>query len=150
VKEEKMVGKSLRTIGLVGVMCVTALGAIIVAPTAVVARSTATTKIVLTNSSNGQTVLAEKGDVVQVDLRSANGVKWSEASVIDSSSDVVLMKKSGHVTSKGSSVTTFTVAGYGSATLEATGTPPCTGVVCPTYLLVWQATVDVPVQDPPG
>jgi hypothetical protein len=138
-------------IGLVGVMCITALGAsAALGPSSAVAKATPPTKIVLTNSSNGKTVVAEKGDIVQVDLKSINGVSWSEASDIQTGPGVVLMKKSGHITSTGSSVTTFTVVGYGSATLQAIGTPPCTDGVCPAYVLLWQATVDVPVQDPPG
>jgi hypothetical protein len=146
-----MVRKLAGRIGLVGVVCITALGASAAAgPSSAVARATPPTKIVLTNSSNGQTVLAQKGDIVQVDLKSINGVRWSEASDMDATAGNVLVKKSGHITSTGSSVTTFSVVGYGSATLEATGMPPCTGVVCPQYLLVWQATVSVPVQDPPG
>jgi hypothetical protein len=146
-----MVRRLAGRIGLVGVMCMTALGAsAAVGPSSAVAKATPPTRIVLTNSSNGQTVLAQKGDIVQVLLKSSNGVRWSEASVVNAGPNVVLMKKSGHVTSTGSSVTTFAVVGYGSATLEATGMPPCTGVVCPQYLLIWQATVDVPVQDPPG
>jgi hypothetical protein len=146
-----MVRKLAGRIGLVGVMCITALGASgVVGPSSAVARAAKPTKIVLTNSSNGQTVVAEKGDIVQVVLKSSNGVSWSEASVENASPNVVLAKRSGHVTSTGSSVTTFTVVGYGSATLQATGSPKCTGSVCPTYLVVWQATVDVPVQDPPG
>jgi hypothetical protein len=150
-KEEAMVRKLASKIGLVGVMCLTALGAsAVVAPSVAFGRATPPTRIVLTNSSNGQTVVAAKGDIVQVDLKSIKGVRWSEASDIQAGPGVVLLKKSGHISSTGSSVTTFTVVGYGSATLEATGTPPCTGIVCPQYLLVWQATVDAPVQDPPG
>lgn len=146
-----MVRKLAGRIGLVGVMGLTALGASgVVASSSAVARATPPTKIVLTNSSNGQTVLAQKGDIVQVDLKSINGVRWSEASDVDATAGNVLMKKSGHITSTGSSETTFTVVGYGSATLVATGTPPCQGDVCPGYVLLWQATVSVPVQDPPG
>ena len=106
--------------------------------------------IVLTNASNGSTVVAAKGDLVRVKLKATDGVRWSEAYVVPGASVSPLVKKSGGVTSTGSSVTTFEVVGYGTAELEATGTPSCTGVVCPTYVLLWQATVDVPVVDPPS
>lgn len=146
-----MVRKLAPKIGLVGVICITALGVSgVVASSSAVAKATPPTKIVLTNSSNGTTVLGAIGDIVRVNLRATNGVSWSAASVVPSTTGGVLVKKSGHISSTGSSVTTFKVVGHGSATLQATGTPACTGVVCPAYLLLWQATVDVPVQDPPG
>lgn len=138
-------------VGLVGAICVTALGGFAVAASSqAVAQTTTPSTIVLTNSSNGSTVVAAKGDFVVVRLTASDGVQWSEASIVPSTSATpVLVKKSGHV-KMGSSVTTFKVVGYGSATLEATGTPICTGSICPQYVLLWEATVDVPVQDPPG
>jgi hypothetical protein len=139
-------------IGLTGIACVAALGAsAVVASPAAVAKTTAPpATIILTNSSNGKTVLAEKGELVQVRLASKDGVKWSEASVVPKATVSPLVKESGHVNPNGSSVTTFKVVGYGSAGLQATGTPKCTGSVCPKYVLLWKAAVRVPVQDPPG
>jgi len=136
-------------IGLIGVVSMSALGAsAVVGSPSAIATSGPPAVIILTNSSNGKTVVATKGDLVQVRLTSVNGVRWTEASVVPSATVSPLVKVSGHVTSTGSSVTTFEVVGYGSAGLEATGTPKCT-TVCPTYVLLWRATVVVPVQDPP-
>jgi hypothetical protein len=138
--------------GLTGIACVAALGAsAVVAPPAAVAKTTAPpATIILTNSSNGKTVLAEKGELVQVRLASKDGVKWSEASVVPKATVSPLVNESGHVNANGSSVTTFKVVGYGTAGLQATGTPKCTGSVCRNYVLRWKATVRVPVQDPTG
>ncbi len=137
--------------GVAGVVGLAMLGAATVASsTSAMAGATPPKVIVLTNASNGSTVVAAKGDLVRVKLKATDGVRWSEAYVVPGASVSPLVKKSGGVTSTGSSVTTFEVVGYGTAELEATGTPSCTGVVCPTYVLLWQATVDVPVVDPPG
>ncbi len=138
-------------IGLTGIACVAALGASAVASPAAVAKTTAPPAIIiLTNSSNGKTVLAEKGELVQVRLAARDGVKWSEASVMPKATVSPLVKESGHVNPNGSSVTTFKVVGYGTAGLRATGTPKCTGSACSKYVLLWKAAVRVPVQDPPG
>jgi hypothetical protein len=139
-------------IGLAGIACVAALGAstVVASPTAVAKTTAPPAIIILTNSSNGKTVLAEKGELVQVRLTSQDRVKWSEASVVPKATVSPLVKESGHVNPNGSSVTTFKVVGYGSAGLQATGTPKCTASVCPKYVLLWKATVRVPVQDPPG
>ncbi len=136
-------------IALMGALSMAALGAsAVVGSPSAVATSGPTAVIILTNSSNGKTVVATRGDLVQVRLTSVNGLRWTEASVVPSASVSPLVKESGHITSTGSSVTTFKVVGYGSAGLEATGSPTCT-TVCPTYVLLWRATVVVPVQDPP-
>ncbi len=108
--------------------------------------------IVLTHSSNGKTVLAARGDRIVVKL-SSEGLHWTEASVLPGASTTppVLVQTGGHVTSKGASVTIFRVVGYGSANLRATGSPICEGLgVCPDFVVLWQATVSVPVVDPPG
>ncbi len=144
-----MIRRLAYKIGLVGVVSLSALGAsAAVGSPSAVATSGPPAVIILTSSSNGRTVVATRGDLVQVRLTSVNGVRWTEASVVPSATVSPLVKESGHVTSTGSSVTTFEVVGYGSAGLEATGTPKCT-TVCPTYVLLWRATVVVPVQDPP-
>lgn len=109
-------------------------------------------KTVLTKASDGTTTSVTEGEVVVVKLAS-NGLQWTEASVSSPSAKApaVLRKKSGRVNSDGSSVTRFLVVGYGSADLQATGTPKCaTGVVCPPYVVRWQATVDSPAVDPPA
>lgn len=115
------------------------------------AKTAARHTIVLTNASNGTTVVAVKGDRVEVKLSSDHTLRWSEASVTPTSSTAapVLTKTGGHQSSNGSSVTTFLVVGYGDATLEATGRPICR-TVCPDYILLWQASVEVPVLDPRG
>lgn len=107
-------------------------------------------KIVLTNASNGSTVLAEKGDKVVVKLSGHGSVRWTQAWVEPpgTAANGVLVKDSGRTFSDGSSVTRFTVVGYGGATLVADGMPICSSV-CPTYILRWTATVGVPVRDPP-
>src|SRR3984957_19453523 len=81
-------------------------------------------RVILTNQSNGSTTIVTKGERVVVKLHSA-GFTWTEASVINASPEVVLKKVSGHVSSGGSSVTKFLVVGYGSVSLQATGTAQC-------------------------
>lgn len=110
--------------------------------------TSASTTIVLTNSSNGSTVLATKGDDVVVKL-AGGPLRWSEAQAIESSP--VLVRLSGGTTISGSSTTTFEVESDGTATVEAAGTPICsvaTATACPQYVLLWRATVDVPQVDP--
>jgi hypothetical protein len=106
--------------------------------------------IVLTRSSNGASVVAMKGDLVIVHLEGGR-LRWSEASVPPSSSAAtsVLKRLSGR-THKGASTTTFEVENHGTAQLQATGTPKCgASLGCTTVILLWQATVNVPVVDPP-
>ncbi|MGD0880078.1 MAG: hypothetical protein ABSB09_00720 [Acidimicrobiales bacterium] len=104
-------------------------------------------QIVLTVASNGTTVTATKGERVVVKL-SGDHLDWSQARVIQSTP--VLEQVSSTVSAKGSSETVFLVVGYGTAELDATGTPICsTTGACPQYVLLWHAGVDVPVQDPP-
>jgi hypothetical protein len=102
--------------------------------------------VVLDNASNGTTVTVAKGEQVVVDL--TGGLRWSEASV-EQGATSVLLKRSGEVSSNGSSVTTFVAAGSGSATLAATGRPNCRpGAACPQFVALWQANVVVPATDP--
>jgi predicted secreted protein len=111
--------------------------------------SAAAHRVVLTNASNGTTTVVTQGEQVIVKL-SSKGFDWTEASVIDASSEVVLKKESGHVSSGGTSVTKFLVVGYGTATLQATGTSKCaSGPVCDPLSVTWSANVEAPVQDPP-
>ena len=120
------------------------------AGTSVAKAPTRGTTVLLTNSDNGKTVRAAKGDTVVVELKSDGVLRWSEASVAPSSTtSPVLVKTGGQVSPNGSSTTTFLVVGYGSARLDALGRPNCTSV-CPQYILLWQATVSVPVHDPPS
>jgi hypothetical protein len=145
-----MIRTAMAKFGCAGVVGLSLLGVTTVATSPVaLAKATPTPVIVLTNASSGTTVVAAKGDVVRVKLTATNGIRWSEASVVPAASVSPLVRTSGGVTSTGSSVTNFKVVGYGSAQLEAIGTPSCTGVVCPTYVILWEATVDVPVVDPP-
>jgi hypothetical protein len=145
-----MIRTTLAKFGCAAVAGVSLLGVTTVAaaPDAV-AKATPPSVIILTNSSSGSTVVAVKGDIVRVKLTATGGVHWTEASVVPSTSVPPLVKTSDGVTSTGSSVTNFKVVGYGSAQLEAIGTPTCTPSVCPTYVVLWEATVDVPVVDPP-
>lgn len=145
-----MIRNAMAKLGCAGVVGLSLLGVTTVATSPVaVANASPPSVIVLTNASSDSTVLAAKGDLVRVKLTATRGVRWTEASVVPGTDVPPLVKVSGGVTSTGSSVTTFKVVGYGSAQLEAVGTPPCTGVVCPTYVIMWEATVDVPVVDPP-
>lgn len=104
-------------------------------------------KVVLTNSSNGTTTLATKGEEVVVQLTS-DGYRWTEASVVNASANVVLEKISGHVYANGSSTTTFLVVGYGSATLQAVGNPKCLANGCALPSVLWSANIASPVVDP--
>ncbi len=112
------------------------------------ASTTAPKQIVLTYASNGTTVTATKGERIVVKL-SGHHLDWSQAQV--SQSTPVLEQVSAVVSANGSSKTVFLVVGYGTAELDATGTPICstTGGACPQYVLLWHAGVVVPVQDPP-
>jgi hypothetical protein len=107
---------------------------------------------VLTNASSGTTTVVTKGEEVVVKL-SSPGFRWTEASVESASPVAVLEKLSGHVSSDGSSVTTFEVVGYGAASLQAVGSATCptssTGGTCIPLSIVWQANVISPVVDPP-
>ncbi len=108
--------------------------------------------IVLTNASNGSSVVALRGDRVVVEL-TGGPLRWSEAGVAPSPSGIppALVRVSGSVSSTGSSRTVFRVVGYGAASLEAVGAPICAPVpICPTFVVLWRAQVLVPVQDPPG
>ena len=111
--------------------------------------SAAAHRVVLTNTSNGTTTIVTQGEQVVVKL-SSKGFDWTEASVINASSENVLEKESGHVSSGGTSVTKFLVVGYGTATLQATGTAKCSGPACDPLSVTWSANVDAPVQDPPS
>lgn len=144
-----MIRTRLCKLGLAGVICTSVLGGTASAlPSRPASQATPVTKIVLTNSANGATVRAAKGDLVVVRLRATKAVQWSQASVAPfSTGRAVLVKESGRV-GTGSSVTTFKVVGYGLATLEASGYPICTSRICPQYVLAWRADVVVPVQDP--
>jgi hypothetical protein len=110
------------------------------------------TVVVLTNGSSGSTVVATVGETVVVEL-TGGPLRWSEAQTtpVASAAAPVLALVSGSTSSNGSSTTTFRVVHSGTASLQATGTPICTGaaVGCPTYVVLWHATVDVPVVDPP-
>jgi hypothetical protein len=114
------------------------------------ASTTSAHRVVLTNQSNGSTTIVTKGEQVVVKLKS-DGFDWTEASVVNASAENVLVQESGHVSSGGSSITKFLVVGYGTATLQATGTEKCskTPPVCDPLLTHWSANVEAPVQDPP-
>jgi hypothetical protein len=119
-------------------------------PTSVAAPASAKT-IVLTNSSDGSTVLASIGDLVVVEL-SGGPLRWSEARAVPTTSATppVLVRVSGSTSANGSSTTTFRVATYGTARIDATGTPICSpGHACPQFVLLWQASVVVPTATPP-
>jgi hypothetical protein len=104
-------------------------------------------KVVLTVSSSGSTVLATKGELVEVRL-SGQHLKWSVAQVQQATPVLSLVSEG--VTSTGTSTTVFRVVNYGTAGLTATGTPICgsTGG-CPQFVVLWHATIVVPVVDPP-
>ena len=107
-------------------------------------------RVVLTNTGNGTTTIVTQGEHVVVQLRT-KGFDWTEASVINASSELVLKKESGHASSGGTSVTKFLVVGYGTATLQATGTARCaSGRVCDPLSVTWSANIVAPVQDPPS
>jgi hypothetical protein len=109
---------------------------------------TSSNTVILTNASNGSSVTVSKGDLVVVHLSSPK-LRWSEAHVVESSPVLVLV--SGSTSTSGASTTVFRVANYGTAQLNALGSPVCAAASpCPTFVLQWQATVVVPVQDPPS
>jgi hypothetical protein len=104
------------------------------------AATTAVTKV-LTNASNGTTVVVTKGFGVEVRLASL-GFRWTEASVINAGPEAVLRFESGYVFPNGSSVTNFRVVGYGEATLRATGVKKCSdNPACTPVVVVWSANV---------
>ena len=105
-------------------------------------------KVTLTVSSDGATVLATKGELVVVKL-SGDHLKWSVAQVTQSTPVLALVSEG--TTTTGASTTVFRVVNYGTAGLSATGTPVCaTPGGCPQYVVLWHATVVVPVVDPPS
>jgi hypothetical protein len=107
--------------------------------------------VILTNSSNGSSVLASIGELVIVEL-SGGPLRWSEAQVVPvaSAAAPVLVRVSGSTSANGSSATTFRVANHGTAQIDATGTPMCAPqTACPQYVLLWHATVVVPAVEPP-
>lgn len=105
-------------------------------------------KVTLTLSSNGSTVLASKGELVVVKL-SGDHLRWSVAHAIQTTPVLSLVSEG--TTTTGASTTVFRVVNYGTAELNATGTPVCgTAGGCPQYVLLWHATVVVPVVDPPA
>jgi predicted secreted protein len=119
-------------------------------PLAGASAAAAAHRVVLTNASNGTTTIVTQGEEVVVKL-SSKGFDWTEASVINASPELVLKKESGHVSSGGTSITRFLVVGYGTATLQATGTAKCAGGrVCDPLSVTWSANVVAPVQDPPS
>ena len=104
--------------------------------------------VTLRFGSDGSTVLAHKGELVIVQL-SGDHLRWSAATAVQSSP--VLAPVSSGVSSTGSSRTVFRVVGYGTAEVDATGTPLCVSSSgCVPFVLLWHATVVVPVVDPPG
>jgi hypothetical protein len=114
--------------------------------------TTGASTVVLTNSSNGSTVIAHKGDRVVVQLTGVP-LRWSEATAVPGTSATtpVLVKKSGSTSANGSSTTTFRVVNYGDEGINAVGAPICSpATACPTFELLWHATVSAPVVDPPG
>ena len=127
------------------------LGALAAAPaTGTAGAAPQPTKVVvLTNASNGTTTVATKGEEVVVQL-ATNGYRWTEASVVNATANVVLQKLSGHVYPNGSSTTTFLVVGYGLASLRAVGNPKCAASGCLLPSLLWRANISSPVVDPPG
>ena len=119
-------------------------------PTSFAAPASAKT-IVLTNSSDGSTVLASIGDLVVVEL-SGGPLRWSEALAVPTTGATppVLVRVSGSTSANGSSTTSFRVANHGTSRIDATGTPICSpDHACPQFVLLWQATVVVPTANPP-
>ena len=141
-----------RSILTLGTSLVISLGAVVAlaAGTASAARvmpPTSANVAVLTNASNGSSVVATKGELIVVHLSSPH-LRWSEAQAVQSSP--VLVFVSGSTSTTGASTTVFRVANYGTAQLNATGYPVCvSSKPCPTFVVLWQASVEVPVQDPP-
>ena len=105
-------------------------------------------KVTLTVLSNGSTVLASKGELVVVTL-SGEHLRWSVAQAIQTTPVLSLVSEG--TTTTGASTTVFRVVNYGTAGLNAIGTPVCpTAGGCPQYVVLWHATVVVPVVDPPA
>ena len=105
-------------------------------------------KVTLTFASDGTTVLATKGELVVVKL-AGHGLRWSPAKV--NQTTPVLSLVSEGTTTTGVSTTVFRVVNYGTAELDATGTPNCaTATGCPQFVVLWHATIVVPVVDPPA
>jgi len=137
------------TVGLSVVMAFGAVAALASGPAsaAKVKPPTASDTVILTNASNGSSVTATKGELVVVHLSSSH-IRWAEAQVNQSSP--VLVFVSGSQSTTGASTTVFRVANYGTAQLTALGFPICAAAKpCPAFVELWQASVDVPVQDPP-
>ena len=134
-----------------GACLVVSLGTVVAVTTgtatARVPRPTSANTVILTNASNGSTVTATKGELIVVHLSSSHQ-RWSEAQVVQSSP--VLVFVSGSTSATGASTTVFRVTNYGTAQLNALGYPICAAAgPCPQFVVLWHATVDVPVQDPP-
>jgi hypothetical protein len=105
-------------------------------------------KVTLTFASDGATVVATTGELVVVKL-SGHHRDWSVAQVMQSTPVLSLVSEG--VTTTGASKTVFRVVNYGTAQLDATGTPICTDPGgCPQDVLLWHADIVVPVVDPPG
>ncbi len=137
------------TVGGVGLAC-SALALVVTGTFAAAAPAAppVTKSVKLTYASNGTTVLATKGERVVVVL-STRHTSWSVATVTQSTPVLTLVSEGR--TSTGASRTVFRVTGYGTAGLDAVGTPICpTPGGCPQYVLGWHADVVVPVVDPPG
>ena len=141
-----MIRKATVVLGVSLVLSVVALGAQSVAASTITAPALTKT-VILTNSSNGSSVVALKGERIVVKL-SGGLLRWSEAEAIQSRP--VLVRVSGSISTTGSSTTVFRVVNYGTARLDALGRPVCSKATgCPQYVVLWQATVVVPVVDPP-
>lgn len=140
---------------LVSLLAVAAFGAGGVGAVPAAKSRLASKTVLLTNSSDGSTVLATPGDLIVVELAGGQ-LRWSEAQSggPPSTTPPVLERLSGSVSTDGSSTTTFRVVRYGLAEIDATGTPVCASVAavsaCPQYVVLWHATVTVPVVDPPA
>jgi hypothetical protein len=135
-----------------GIGLVVSALAVVSVGTGVAAASTPTPpvvkKVTLTFASDGATVLATKGELVVVKL-SSRGLHWSPAQAIQSTPVLTLVSQ--RTTATGASTTVFQVVNYGTAELDATGTPTCAAATgCPQYVVLWHATVVVPVVDPPA
>jgi hypothetical protein len=145
----RMTRRSTLAIGATVVISVGAVAALSVvsAAASTVPTPVSTKTVILTNSSNGSSVVASKGELIVVEL-SGGKLRWSTAQAIQSTPVLVLV--SGSTSTTGSSTTVFRVANYGTAQINATGYPICAaGKVCPQFVVLWQATVVVPVVDPP-
>jgi hypothetical protein len=123
---------------------VVAAGTLFAAPVATTTGAGAASPVVtkvLTNASNGKTVVVTKGFQVEVELAS-DGFRWTEASGVNAGPEAVLQFESGHVDPNGSSLTDFRVVGYGEVTLEATGVRKCSNnPACTPIVRVWRANV---------